>query len=374
MAFGLQRCTAVTLTPPVAVTLALGARRQPALAARRLRDAAQAGGAPFESATLPDLWHWIGGDPADLPDARARAAHILEAAETRGDHVMAWSSPHYPCALASLPDPPLAMWVRGDPAVLSAPAVAIVGSRAARPAALDIAGQLGSDLARCGVLVVSGLARGVDAAAHRGALDTGRTVAVLGTGLDVVYPASHTSLAQAIARQGALVTEFVPATPPRAHHFPLRNRVLSGLSRAVVVVEAGERSGSLITARLALEQGRDVMVVPGEVRGGANRGGHALLRDGARLVESAADVLEELGWTPLAGPPHEAISLPATDRPADPPLLAALRQTPGLGLDDLALRLGRPASALLAELLDFELAGLLDRDARGRFLPAERKW
>ena len=176
-----------------------------------------------------------------------------------------------------------------------APAVAIVGSRAASAVALETAARLAADLAARGITVVSGLARGVDSAAHRGALETGRTIAVLGSGLDRIYPREHAALADEIARAGLVVSEYPPGTPPLPFHFPMRNRLISGLSRAVVVIEASEKSGSLITAACALEQGRDVMAVPGNVLSGRNRGGHALIRDGAKIVECADDIVEELG-------------------------------------------------------------------------------
>lgn len=363
-------CTDVTWTPLDAVTVALGARQRPALAARQLR-------ADPQVDTLDAAWHALALPARDLPSARTAATDMLETAQRCGHRVVGWTCPEYPSALLTLPDPPIALWVRGDVTALAAPAVALVGSRAARPAAVEVATGMAADLARCGVVVVSGLARGVDAAAHRGALTTGRTVAVLGTGVDLVYPDEHGALADEVARAGALVTEFVPGTPPRAHHFPLRNRVLSGLAQAVVVVEASDRSGSLITARLALEQGRDVMVVPGDVRSGANRGGHALLRDGAHLVESAADVLEELGWTSsptrtsAAGTARVSETAPP---PGMPPVLDVLHRSGGQTLDDLARSTDTPAPILLRDLLDFELAGLVVRDDAGRYLPAERKW
>src|SRR5438445_10692595 len=185
---------------------------------------------------------------------------------------------------------------------MSAPAVAIVGSRAASPYALAVAEQLAHDLAACGLVVVSGLARGVDSAAHRGApAGAGVTVAVLGSGVDVMYPPEHESLAEEIDKAGAVASELVPGTPPQPWFFPLRNRIISGLSRAVVVIEAGEKSGSLITARCALEQGRDVLAVPGNVLSGRNRGAHGLLRDGAKIVETADDILEELGMSTGTG-------------------------------------------------------------------------
>ena len=209
----------------------------------------------------------------------------------------------YPQLLAEISDPPACIWTRGDRALLSATAVAVIGARAASPEGLIAAGEIAFDLARAGIVVVSGLARGIDAAAHRGALDAGgKTIAVLGTGIDRVYPAENDRLHEQIAASGLLVTEFPPGTPPQDWHFPRRNRIISGLSRAVVVVEAREKSGSLITARLAADQGRDVMAVPGTFVGGRNRGANALLRDGAKLVESAVDILQELGLDRRACP------------------------------------------------------------------------
>ena len=185
--------------------------------------------------------------------------------------------------------------------MLTRPIVAIVGSRAATPYAIDVAHRLGQELSDRGLVVASGLARGVDSAAHRGCLaGAAPTVAVLGSGVDRVYPGEHEALALEIAQKGLLVSEFGPGAPPLPEHFPLRNRIISGISLAVVVVEASEKSGSLITARCALEQGRDVMAVPGSVLSGRNRGSHSLLKDGAKVVESAVDILEGLGWPAAA--------------------------------------------------------------------------
>ncbi len=353
--------TGVVLSPLDALTLAVGARTRPAVAARTLREALEQGAAD----DLEQAWRVLGLPATAVGPAVALARRLHADATRDGLLTLDWRADAYPPALLTLPDPPLVVWVKGDPGVLLRPAVAIVGSRAARPGALEVARTLGAALAAQGVTVVSGLARGVDAAAHAGALEAGTTAAVLGTGIDVVYPAQHAALAARIAERGALVTEFLPGTPPLAHHFPLRNRILSGLVRAVVVVEASDRSGSLVTARLAAEQGRDVMVVPGDVRGGANKGGHALLRDGARLVESADDVLEELGWTPRAT---------SSAAGAEPPLVGILRRHGALPVDDLVAETGRPAADLLAELLDLELGGLVTRDPSGRFLPSGGKW
>jgi DNA processing protein len=226
--------------------------------------------------------------------ARVRGNRALDAALRGGLAAVPFGSPTYPPLLMQIADAPPMLWMAGAVEVASRPAVAIVGSRAASPLSLEVAGELGRQLAEH-LVVVSGLARGVDAAAHRGALETGTTLAVLGCGADVVYPAEHRTLSDAIAAAGALIAEGVPGTPPRRDHFPRRNRLISGLSLGVVVVEASARSGSLITARLALDQGREVMAVPGPVTGERHRGAHALIRDGGALVESAADVFAVLG-------------------------------------------------------------------------------
>ncbi|MGH9386846.1 MAG: DNA-processing protein DprA [Vicinamibacterales bacterium] len=259
-------------------------------------------------------------------------------------------SPGFPSLLSQIHNPPHTLWVRGDSAVLDRPAVAIVGSRAASSDGLAIAGDIAADLARAGIVVVSGMARGIDSAAHAGALDAnGVTVAVMGTGVDRVYPPEHRDLASRIATCGALISELPPGTPPRAFHFPLRNRIISGLSRAVVVIEAPEASGALITAREALDQGREVMVVPGRVVGGRNRGGHALLKDGAKLVEAAVDILQELGMAVLRRP-------------------APLPQHLEFSVDDVAREMKLAPGEALARLLEWELTGEIRRIGSGRFV------
>jgi DNA processing protein len=323
------------------------------------------------------------GDPptVDPETLRSDAARLLETAGVAGLRPVIDGDAEMPALLSAIPDPPLLLWVRGSPTALTRPAVAIVGSRNASHGALDVARRLGRDLASAGLAVISGLARGCDGAAHEGALSAGGcTIAVLGSGADVIYPAEHRDLAARIAATGALLSEFPPGTLPLAHHFPLRNRIISGLSRAVIVVEAGGKSGSLITAACALEQGRDVMVVPGPVLAGRNRGGHLLIRDGAALVETAEDVLDLLLASASLGA-HVSASVTARDREVstdgDPahadPLLAALALDEAQDVDQLAARSGLPATAVLAQLSTLELSGQAARHPGGRFVRLRRK-
>lgn len=277
----------------------------------------------------------------------------------------------FPTALAAIHDPPDTLWVTGESDALRAPCVAIVGSRAASPYALEVARRLGADLARRNVAVVSGMARGVDSAAHRGALEAGGiTIAVFGCGVDVIYPAEHRSLADRILERGALVSEFPPGTPPRREHFPQRNRIISGLSLAVVIVEAAEGSGSLITADFAMEQGRTVLAVPGNVLGGRNFGAHALLRDGAKLVECVDDILEELP----PGLRAEGLGLGEREesKPLKPashdPVLRAMEEGDSYDLDEISDRSGVDRMKLLPRLLELELAGAVRRVEGGRFV------
>ena len=292
-------------------------------------------------------------------DRRALAAS--RRANASGISALPWSDPSYPAALAAIIDPPFVLWTRGAAAALERPAVALVGSRAASPHGLAVAERLAADLAARGLVVVSGLARGVDSAAHRGALSGGgSTIAVLGSGADVIYPAEHAALARDIEATGVVMSELVPGTPPLPLFFPLRNRIISGLSRAVVVIEAGEKSGSLITARLALDQGRDVLAVPGNILSGRNRGAHALLRDGAKIVEDADDILEELGMSGKG-------ARPPTPFPGDP-VLACLTPGEPADLDAIAERSGVAPARLLPRLFELELKGLVARAGGGRFV------
>lgn len=311
----------------------------------------------------PALVELAGAHMSMLPDARRRAL-------AAGIEVVPWNAPEFPQLLLATPDCPPALWYRGNLAVLQSSAVAIVGSRAATTVAREIAMTMAAELAAMGVVVVSGLARGVDSAAHRGALGHGRTVAVLGSGPDRIYPGEHAPLAAEIVRTGLLLSEYPPGTPPLPFHFPQRNRLISGLSCAVVVIEAAEGSGSLITAACALEQGREVMAVPGNVLTGRNRGGHALIRDGAKIVESAADIVAELGIVSTAST-SERRDTPGRSSPRDP-LLAYMDEGETYDLDALTAALGVPGPRLLARLLELELQGTVLRVGGGRFVRSQR--
>ncbi len=305
---------------------------------------------------------------APLAEAAADAASkALAAGQEGGMEPIPWFDPRYSALLNCIADPPPVLWVRGDVGVLSRPTVAIVGSRAATPYALDVGARLAAELSARGVAVASGLARGVDSAAHRGAIGAGgATIAVLGSGLDRIYPREHAPLAQALIQDGLLVSELGPGAPPLAEHFPLRNRIISGISLAVVVVEASENSGSLITARCAMEQGRDVMAVPGSVLTGRNRGSHSLLKDGAKVVETADDILEELGW-PAA---RLAIDEPRKSS-QDKGLLAKMENGELYSLDQLVEATGMAPSRLLPRLMQLELDGHVRPAGGGHFMRSQ---
>lgn len=289
---------------------------------------------------------------------RRRVDHTLAWLETPSHHLLMLDDPRYPALLAELADPPPLLFVAGDPAQLERPQMAIVGSRRASSPGLDTALSFSRSLASAGFVITSGLALGVDGAAHKGALAVdGTTVAVLGTGLERLYPRRHIPLAaEIVARGGAIVSELPLDTAPLAENFPRRNRIISGLSLAVLVVEAGVASGSLITARLAAEQGRDVYAIPGPIHHPGARGCHQLIRDGATLVESPAHIFEELrGWQNL---PDET----DVDEPLDHPLLNLLRQGP-LTSEELARYSGWPLPEVLSALTELELAQRIANEA-----------
>jgi DNA processing protein len=293
-----------------------------------------------------------------------------------GHGVLALGEPGYPELLSHIPDPPLLLYIRGRAALLAGPCLAIVGSRNASVQGRMNAQAFAQALSAAGLCIVSGLALGIDAAAHEGALPcVGGTVAVVGTGPDVAYPARNRALGERIAAEGCIVSEYPVGTPPVPGNFPRRNRIISGLAAGVLVVEAAAQSGSLITARQAAEQGRDVFAIPGSIHAALAKGCHVLIREGAKLVDTAQDVLEALGSSPLLGArsvfsPASDISLtdmyndnnPAADfgTPEDAALLDALGHDP-VDTDALLARLGCPPGELSAQLLVLELAGRIER-------------
>ena len=292
--------------------------------------------------------------------AKREAPAVLERLETLGWRWITPGAEDFPDLLRRISDPPLGLFVKGD--LDGAPGVGIVGSRRATAYGRQVADLLARELAGAGVCVVSGMARGVDAAAHRGALAAGgRTVAVWGTGPDRVYPVEHAKLADRIAASGALVTEYPPGTPPRRHHFPERNRILAGLTPATVVVEAAARSGALVTARLALDEGREVFAVPGSILSEVSVGPNALLRLGARPLLTPRDVLSALAL------PGSARPAAATAGEADHPVLGILRPGEALAVDEIAARSGQTVAAVTASLLEAEINGRVIRQADGRY-------
>lgn len=317
--------------------------------------------------------------PAGLDAQLARTWDWLQTVEPEGAvrRLVTLGDPGYPAALLETADPPLMLYLLGAPAfdlTQLARSVAIVGSRNPTPQGELNARAFARALGDAGVVVVSGLALGVDGAAHQGALDAAEaarggprlaTVAVVGTGLDRVYPARHRTLAHRIASDGLVVSEFALGTPPLHPNFPKRNRIIAGLARGTLVIEAALQSGSLITARLAVEQGREVFAIPGSIHSPQSRGCHALIRQGAKLVESVQDVLEELRFEDPATATSRANAEEAPAR-ADVALLQAIGFDP-VGLDALCARTGHGAAALQGLLLELELGGRVARLPGGLF-------
>lgn len=353
----------------------------------------------------PGVWRDVAGPalaqalsqtPPDFPARLAAARAWLDASP--GRQVLALGDPAYPAALLQTADPPLLLYLQGPEGLsrsallagLAVPSLALVGSRQATPQGRDNARRFATALVQQGLAVVSGLAQGIDAAAHEGALQlaeaaepaaatTGHstpgwpcTIAVVGTGPDRVYPRQHLALARRVAAQGLLVSEYAPGTPALPEHFPQRNRIIAGLSLGTLVVEAAPRSGSLITARLASEAGREVFAIPGSIHAPQAQGCHGLIKQGAKLVETVADIVDELpaGWQlgaaggrparPPAGAMADQPPLPWADAESDDPLLQALGHDPAT-LDTLQARTGETTPVLLARLLELELAGQVAR-------------
>ncbi|MDE0609796.1 MAG: DNA-processing protein DprA [Anaerolineaceae bacterium] len=282
----------------------------------------------------------------------------VERIRARGAEFLTLLDDGYPEALRNISDPPLTLYFRGELLPGDRHALGLVGTRKATSYGRDVAGQLAQDLARQGITVISGLAYGIDAAAHRGALKGGgRTLAVLGSGVDVIYPANHRQLAQEICRNGALISEYPPGTLPEGRNFPRRNRLISGLSLGILVVQAPLTSGAIITANIAGEQGREVFAVPGNILDPASAGCHRLIQDGAKLVTGIGDILDELNlaWTRAESADVARQVVPANESEAR--LLALLEAEP-THVDDLARKCQMPVATVSSTLTILELRGL----------------
>lgn len=317
---------------------------------------------------LPDLVRRGGGRYQPCPEARIEAE--IAVIKRAGARYLFHDSPDYPPLLREAEGAPPILTMRGQASVAAQPAVAVVGARNASAAAVKLARDFSAALAEAGITIVSGLARGIDGAAHRGALSTGATIGVIASGIDIAYPPEHADLQAEIAERGLLLAEQPPGTEPLARHFPARNRIIAGIAAATLVVEAAPKSGSLITARLAGEMGRDVMAIPGSPLDSRSQGCNQLIRDGAVLVQRPEDVLELLagfdgrprsvlreGWCP-AGHDDEPASEPAD--------VAGLLTTAPVGVDELIRQSGESAAAVQLALLELELAGRLVRHPAGR--------
>lgn len=318
------------------------------------------------AAGLPALRGVVGATLAERlvsHDGGAEIDAALAWVEAAGNRIVTLADSEYPQALLTIADPPVLLYAKGRVDLLNHPGLAIVGSRNATKAGAANAEAFAAALAGAGLAIVSGLALGIDAAAHRGALaGNGTTIAVIGTGIDRIYPARNEALAREIAERGVIISEFSLGTPALAGNFPRRNRLIAGLARGCLVVEAADRSGSLITARLAAEAGREVFAIPGSIHSPLAKGCHKLIKQGAKLVESAQDILEELRWETVVAP----VPASAVAEPDDDPILAAL----GFEIcdvDTLVSRTGLTADRLLAMLLPLELDGRITQLAGGRY-------
>jgi len=341
---------------PAELEARLRLHRLPELGPKRFRLLIDAFGCASKALSAPaSAWRSL-GLPAISAEAR-RSHEVREGASAAlawlacpGQHLLMWDQPEYPALLAQIDDAPPLLFVAGDPSILEKPQLAMVGSRRASRPGIDTAAAFSRSLASAGFVITSGLALGIDGAAHQAALEVGgQTIGVLGTGLEKFYPQRHRRLAAAMIAQGsAVVSEFPLDAAPQAGNFPRRNRIISGLSLGVLVVEAGMASGSLITARLAAEQGREVYAIPGSIHHPGAKGCHQLIRDGAVLVETIEHILEGLrGWQALSRP----VPIPVTH-----PLVALLHAAPHTS-EALAIASGRPLSQVLATLTELELEG-----------------
>jgi DNA processing protein len=350
----MSACTPVS---PAELEARLRLHRLPEIGPKRFSKLLEAFGSASKAISAPaSAWRSLGmpassADARRCPDVRDGASHAMRWLERPGHHLLMWDQADYPALLAQIPDPPPLLFVAGDPLILENPQLAMVGSRRASRPGMDTATAFSRSLAGAGFVINSGLALGIDAAAHQAALDVGGlTIGVLGTGLENFYPQRNRRLADAMIASGsAVVSEFPLDAGPTPSNFPRRNRIISGLSLAVLVVEASVASGSLITARLAAEQGREVYAIPGSIHHPGARGCHQLIRDGAVLVETIEHILEALrGWQ------HLPLS---TDTPkADHPLLALLHAAPHTS-EGLADSSGWALPKVLAALTELEMDG-----------------
>jgi len=303
-------------------------------------------------------------------DAEVLARHLAWL-DQPGHHLLTCLDPEYPRLLSEIAYPPLLLFVHGDMRLLSRAQLAVVGSRNPTPSGADTAHAFARTLTQAGLVVTSGLALGIDGAAHRGALDAdGQTIAVMGTGVDCIYPARHQSLARRIAQHGAIISEFPLGTPAKAENFPRRNRIISGLSVGTLVVEAALHSGSLITAHYASEQGREVFAIPGSIHSPLARGCHALIREGAKLVETARDIIEELGALVTLTEQH-AVTNDYPPVPSPDPRLLVLLDHIGhdpASVDTLVERSGLTPHTISSMLVEMELLGLVAACAGGRYM------
>ncbi|HGG58559.1 MAG TPA: DNA-protecting protein DprA [Gammaproteobacteria bacterium] len=331
-------------------------------------------GSPQAALDAPDS-AWREAGVAVAPDDREPDISAdLRWLEADNHHILTLEDSDYPSRLKAISLPPAVLYVHGDKSCLTHPQLAIVGSRHPTRGGLKTAESFSRHLAAHGLGMTSGLAIGIDGAVHEGALQAeGLTIAVAATGLDRVYPARHQSLARRIVEQGAIVSEFPIGTGPRAAHFPQRNRIISGLSLGALVVEAAVKSGSLITARYALEQGRELFATPGSIHNPLARGCHQLIKQGAKLVETADDILEEIGPQlsefQLAPPPAEDKAAPETTEPseAERQLLEAVEYEP-TAIDTIIQRSGMSAEAVSSTLLIMELNGLIAAEKGGYYV------
>ena len=338
-------------------------------AARRLlaafgspRAVLQAGSAARRQVVAPSIAEALEALPDELADLLHTTRRWLAAASAEAPRrIVTLGDPHYPAALLQTADPPLMFYAEGRIELLAAPCVAIVGSRQATPPGLANAKAFARALSEAGMTVVSGLAQGIDGAAHEGALQgPASTIAVVGTGLDQVFPKRHAALAARIAVEGLILSEYALGMPPLPQNFPQRNRIIAGLSRGTLVVEAALQSGSLFSARLASEAGREVFAIPGSIHSPQSRGCHGLIKQGAKLVESAADVLEEIQFPQRAAAVADAEVGAHADDAVEDAVLAALGFEPA-NLDALVARTGWSAQQLNIHLLELELEGRVSR-------------